>query len=133
MINQTNWMHHYRRSLARWDFSRFVLLACLCLVVCAFWGCAIPIRIDPDGTVWNDLSRCSPGSTGCYVNGTMYCSDFDPAACDHEREHKRGMRHTEPWQRRGDFVCVTVTQQGATSWVQGSLICRNSAGEFFRG
>ena len=119
---------------------RALIVICFAAILAYFGGCAMPIRVYTQAGVTfheNDLSPCLPHTTGCALIRAdgyhVYYSELDPLALPHEMEHVRGMRHTEPWQQRGQYVCATITQQGATSWVQGSLICRNSAGMFFRG
>ena len=115
-----------KRSRDLFIFVRVAIVIAFVVVICAFSGCA-SIHTDHDGTVWNDLSKCAPHATSCYINDTAYCSEFDVPACAHEREHKLGMRHTA-WDFHGREACAVITDAGQTAWKVGQRICRSERG-----
>ena len=113
---------------------RIAAICAIALVVCAFYGCTMPIRVYTQAGVTfheNDLSPCLPHTTGCTLIRAdgyhVYYSELDPLALPHEMDHTRGMRHSE-WDSRGSESCATITAAGETKWKVGTRICRGEHG-----
>ncbi len=111
------------------------LVWCLALaaLVIALGGCAPAVRVDESGVTWNDYAKCKPyGATSCYIGGKLYCDAFDLIACDHERDHARGMTHAMPWIWIRGEQCAEIRRVGNTNWHAGYLMCRNRNGFYER-